>query len=87
MADAKIAAWFLPITPVTNGRFDVRFINLSRSLSRTILNALALPAAKVPPTRVARTSVASGIPCCAKIIAGIVEINKSSTTRNFIRAI
>jgi hypothetical protein len=52
-----------------------------------MLNALALPAARVPPIRVATIKPKEGTPSSAKIIAGIVEIKSSSTTRSFIRAI
>jgi hypothetical protein len=51
-----------------------------------MLNAFALPAARVPPIKVARVKVSVGKPCSAKTIAGRVETNKSSTTRNFIKS-
>jgi hypothetical protein len=57
---AKISAFFLEITPVTIGRLEVLAINLSRSLSMTMLKALALPAAKVPAKIVAIAKPKSG---------------------------
>ena len=51
-----------------------------------MLNALALPAAKVPPIKVAMVKEREGNPLSAKTIAGKVETNKSSTTRNFMRS-
>mgnify|MGYP006169858279 CR=1 FL=1 len=86
IAVAKIVACNLLSAPVTSGRSNVRSINLSRSLSKTILKALALPAASVPPTRVATISPSDGTPFSARIIAGIVEMRRSSTTRSFMRA-
>ena len=83
---AKIVASLLLKTPVASGRLAVRFINLSDSDSITILNAFALPAARVPPIKVAIVSESDGSPFCAKTIAGRVETNKSSTTRSFIRS-
>jgi hypothetical protein len=84
--DAKIVALVFEINPVTIGRFEVRAINLSRSLSITMLKALALPAAKVPAHMVATTRPKAGKPFSAKTIAGNVETSRSSTTRNFIRS-
>lgn len=83
---AKRVASVLFKTPVASGRFAVRFINLSDSDSITILNALALPAAKVPPIKVEIVNEREGNPPSAKTIAGSVETNSSSTTRNFIRS-
>ena len=83
---ANTVAFFFEICPVTTGRFAVRAINLSRSLSITILKALALPAARVPAKIVAKANPNSGNPLAAKTIAGNVETSKSSTTRNFIRS-
>ena len=62
MSHAKTVAWVLLITPVTNGRFDVRAINLSDSDSITMLNAFDAPAANVPPMRVAATRPKDGSP-------------------------
>ena len=59
---AKIVAFALLMTPVTNGRFDVRAINLSDSDSITMLNALDAPAANVPPMSVAATNPKLGRP-------------------------
>jgi hypothetical protein len=83
---AKIVAFVLEIKPVTIGRFEVRAINLSKSLSITMLKAFALPAAKVPAKIVAATNPKSGKPFAAKTMAGRVETSKSSTTLNFIRS-
>ena len=83
----KVAALYDAVkTPVASGRFAVRFINLSDSDSITILNAFALPAANVPPIKVAIVNEREGNPPSAKTIAGSVETNSSSTTRNFIRS-
>ena len=86
MKVANIVASVLFNTPVASGRFAVRCINLSVSDSITILKALALPAAKVPPIKVATVNEKEGKPPSAKTIAGSVETNRSSTTRNFIRS-
>jgi hypothetical protein len=51
-----------------------------------MLKAFALPAAKVPPIKVATVNESEGKPPSAKTIAGKVDTNKSSTTRNFIRS-
>jgi hypothetical protein len=51
-----------------------------------MLNAFALPAARVPPIKVAMVKVSEGRPSFAKTIEGRVETNKSSTTRNFMRS-
>ena len=51
-----------------------------------MLNALALPAARVPAKIVAKANPNPGKPFAAKTIAGKVETSKSSTTRNFIRS-
>jgi len=86
MQVAKSVASVLFKTLVAMGRLAVRFINLSDSDSITMLKAFALPAAKVPPTKVAIVNERSGNPPLAKTIAGRVETNRSSTTRNFIRS-
>jgi hypothetical protein len=87
IANAKMIAVGVEISPTINGRFRVRPISTSRSCSKTWLKALADPAAKVPPIKVAKVRVTSGIPPWASTIAGNVETNKSSTTLNFINAI
>jgi hypothetical protein len=51
-----------------------------------MLKAFALPAASVPPIKVATVNEREGNPASARTIAGRVETNKSSTTRNFIRS-
>lgn len=56
IAVAKIVACVLLMSPVTIGRLDVRAINLSLSLSITMLNALALPADRVPARIVVATN-------------------------------
>ena len=81
---AKINADLLLIWPVTIGRDEVLAINLSESLSITILKVFALPAAKVPPIKVATVIESFGIPSAAKNNAGTVVTSKSSTTLNFI---
>ena len=86
MTVAKIVALVLLTTPVTIGRLEVRAINLSMSLSITILKALALPADKVPAKIVAATNEKEGRPLAAKTMAGRVETRSSSTTRSFIRS-
>ena len=82
--DANVSAAFLLISPVTIGLEAVRAINLSESLSITILKELADPAAKVPPIKVGIVIESFGIPFVAKNKAGMVVTNKSSTTLNFI---
>ena len=69
------------------GRFEVLDMTLSISLSITILNAFAAPAASVPPIKVARVISRAGMPSAARKSAGSVVTNKSSTTLNFINAI
>ena len=86
ITDANTVAFVLEISPVTIGRFAVRAINLSKSLSITMLNAFALPAANVPAKIVAIANPKSGRPCAAKTIAGNVETSSNSTTLNFIRS-
>jgi hypothetical protein len=86
MMVANMAALTLLITPITIGRLAVRAINLSLSLSITILNALALPADSVPARIVVATREKDGKPLAAKTMAGRVETNRSSTTRSFIRS-
>ena len=83
---AKAVAWNFVIKPVTSGRLEVLSINLSRSLSITILKAFALPAASVPATIVAKVNPKLGKPFSAKTMAGKVETNRSSTTLSFIRS-
>jgi hypothetical protein len=62
MKVANTVASALPMTPVASGRLEVLFINLSESASITILNALALPAASVPPIKVAIVNLSGGKP-------------------------
>ena len=73
-------------TPVTRGLFFVRSISLSMSRSMYMFIALAPPAARVPPNRVAMISHTEGKPSSATIIVGTVVIRRSSTTRSFINA-
>ena len=84
ITEAKSNADPLVIWPVKTGRDDVLAINLSESLSITILKVFALPAAKVPPINVARVIESSGMPPAAKNNAGTVVTSKTSTTLNFI---
>jgi hypothetical protein len=81
---AKINPFTLDISPVAIGRFAVRFISRSDLASITILNALAPPAANVPPTNAQIVTDNSGTPSLAKNKAGSVVTSRSSTTRNFI---
>jgi hypothetical protein len=81
---AKINPFVLDISPVAIGRFAVRFISRSDLASITILNALAPPAANVPPTKHQTVTAKSGTPSLAKNRAGRVVTSRSSTTRNFI---
>ncbi len=74
------------ITPVTSGRRLVRSMIASMSRSKTILNALAPPAANVPPMRVATMSHSPGMPLAATTIVGIVVTSKSSMMRGLVRA-
>ena len=85
IAVAKIVAFVLLMSPVTIGRLEVLAINLSLSLSITILNALALPADRVPARIVVATNEKDGSPLAARTIAGRVETKSSSTTRSFIK--
>ena len=86
MTLAKIVARTLLTVPRTNGRLDVRAINLSVSASMTMLKALEAPAARVPPMRVAATKPKDGSPFSAKTMAGSVVMIRSSTTRSFMRS-
>jgi hypothetical protein len=52
----------------------------------TILKALALPAASVPPIKVAIVNLSEGSPSLAKTIAGKVVTRSNSTTLNFINS-
>jgi hypothetical protein len=81
-----MVALVFDINPVTIGRLDVRAINLSKSLSITMLKAFALPAAKVPATIVTTVNPKSGSPLAARAIAGKVVTSNNSTTLNFIRS-
>ena len=67
-----------------SGRDRVRRISASISASTTQLSAFALPAASVPPTRVASTSVRAGTSRCAANIAGMVVISSSSMIRGLV---
>ena len=84
---AKVSALPSEISRCASGRFAVRPISRSLSLSITILKAFAAPAASVPPTKVASETPSGGTPPAARKRAGRVVTSKSSTTRNFIRAI
>ena len=83
---AKRAAARGVITPVTRGRNFVRCMTASMSRSITMLNALAPPAARVPPRSVASMSHSPGIPCAATTIVGTVVTRSNSMMRGFVRA-
>ena len=85
MNNENIKPFFLEISPVAIGRFAVRFINRSESASITILNALAPPAANVPPSKLQKVTETLGIPSLAINNAGTVVTSNSSTTRSFIK--
>ena len=70
----------MEICPVAIGRFAVRFINRSESASITILNALAPPAANVPPSKLQKVTEILGMPWLAINKAGTVVTSNSSTT-------
>ena len=74
------------ISPVTSGRFRVRFMMASMSRSTYMLMAFAPPAAKVPPRTVATMSHTGGIPCSATTMVGTVVTRRSSMMRGFVRA-
>ena len=61
-------------------------MTLSMSRSTKQLIVLALPAAKVPPTRVATTSHHDGMPRRARIMAGTVVTRSNSMMRGLVRA-
>ena len=67
-----------------SGRDRVRRITASMSASTTQFRAFALPAAKVPPTRVAASRPIDGTCRCAANIAGIVVISSSSMIRGLV---
>src|SRR5262245_35616219 len=56
------------------------------SRSMTQLSVLALPAANVPPTRVATTGHSGGAPSAARNITGTVVTSNSSMIRGFVKA-
>src|SRR5262245_42244246 len=56
------------------------------SLSMTQLRVFALPAANVPPTRVAKTGHSGGTPPAARNITGTVVTSNSSMMRGFVKA-
>ena len=72
--------------PVTSGRFRVRCMTLSMSRSTYMLMALAPPAARVPPTRVATIRLSRGSPRWATIIVGSVVTSSSSMMRGLVSA-
>ena len=74
------------IVPVTSGRPWVRFMSLSMSRSMYMLKALAPPAARLPPTSVAKISHPDGRPRSATTIVGTVVTSSSSTMRGLVRA-
>jgi hypothetical protein len=56
------------------------------SASSTQFSALALPAAMLPPKRVARINHSDGTPRAASNIAGMVVTSSSSITRGLVKA-
>ncbi len=85
-AKAKIRAWRGVTAPVTSGRRLVRSMTLSMSRSTYMLVALAPPAARAPPTRVATTSQSEGIPPWATTMVGTVVTRRSSMIRGLVSA-
>jgi hypothetical protein len=85
-ATANSRAWPGSISPVTSGRPRVRVITLSMSRSAYMLMALAPPAARAPPTRVATTSHTGGSPRAATTMVGRVVTSSSSMIRGLVRA-
>nr|BFF04052.1 hypothetical protein GCM10020241_57270 [Streptoalloteichus tenebrarius] len=77
-------AWRVLTLCFGNGRTFVRFITESISASATQFNAFALPAAIIPPTRVAKKVPSGGSPRWANNIAGMVVTSSSSMTRGLI---
>jgi hypothetical protein len=58
----------------------------SMSRSATWLRVFALPAARVPPTRVATVVTQPGSPPAARTIVGTVVTSRSSMMRGFVSA-
>ena len=69
-----------------SGRVRVRRMTASMSASTTQFSAFALPAARVPPTRVAIIRPSGGTCRCAANIAGMVVISSSSMIRGLVSA-
>ena len=82
----KISAFRVGTRCRASGRDRVRRITASMSASTTQFSALALPAARVPPTSVASTSHSGGTARCAANMAGIVVISSSSMMRGLVSA-
>ncbi len=74
------------MSPVTSGRFWVRFISASMSRSTYMLMALAPPAASVPPMTVAAISQSDGMPLSATTMVGTVVTSRSSMIRGLVSA-
>ena len=85
-ATPKDSAWRGAIRPPGIGRVRVRLISASMSRSYQQLIALAPAAASQPPTTVARTSVHSGTPRAAMIIAATAVTSRSTMTRGLVMA-
>ena len=85
-ATAKTAAAIGVTAPVTIGRCRVRCMTASMSRSTTMLAALAPPAERAPPTRVATISHHFGIPRSATTIVGSVVTRSSSMIRGLVSA-
>ena len=71
---------------VASGRRAVRFISWSMSASATQFSVLALAAAIIPPSSVARISHSETWPRWASSIAGMVVTSSSSMTRGLVSA-
>jgi hypothetical protein len=69
-----------------SGRRSVRCITLSMSRSYQQFSALALPAASVPPARVATISQNDGRPRWASTMVGTVVTRSSSMMRGLVNA-
>ena len=83
---AKTRAAVGVTAPVTSGRLRVRCISLSMSRSTYMLMALAPPAARAPPTRVATMRVTEGMPRWATTMVGRVVTSSSSMIRGLVSA-
>ena len=83
---AKMTAAGALTAPVTRGRREVLCIRASMSRSRYMFAALAPPADRVPPMRVATTRPDDGQPRAATTMVGTVVTRSSSIMRGLVRA-